>query len=63
MMDGEEILEQEGPDAACANCGHSGQDHLVQEIEVSGDTIRRTYCQSCDASCEYVPIPEGDDPV
>lgn len=52
-------VETDGaPDAACASCGHGGEDHVVRDIEVAGDTKRETFCEGCDALCEFLPAPE-----
>lgn len=45
-------------DLPCATCGHAGIEHVERDIEVAGDTKRETFCEGCDAACEYVPAPE-----
>lgn len=47
------------PDRACVNCGHMGHEHHLRETEVPGNTIRDTFCEACDAACEYLPEPEA----
>lgn len=55
----EEILTDDGaPDAPCSRCGHEGHRHLVREIEDAGTTVRETYCEDCEALCEFIPAPE-----
>ena len=45
----------------CITCGHLGADHVERDIEIPGQTLRRCYCEVCDAICEFVPEtePEG----
>lgn len=58
-MTGPDIDDGGGPDRSCATCGHDGRSHILREIEVSGDTIRETYCEECGAACEFIPGPEA----
>ncbi len=44
------------PDTPCATCGHEGHAHVLRETEVAGNTIRETFCEECNAMCEYVPV-------
>jgi hypothetical protein len=41
----------------CHVCGHAEDEHVEQDAEVAGNTIRRTYCQRCDDWHEFVLEP------
>jgi len=45
-------------DRPCASCGHTGEQHVVHEVELSGRTVHETYCEGCVAFCDY--LPQGD---
>ncbi len=55
----EEVREEGAPDVPCAACGHDGHRHRLREFELSGTTVRDTFCEDCDAPCEYVPRPDA----
>jgi hypothetical protein len=58
MVDAPDIDERGGPDRPCGRCGHAEVDHVLRDIEEPGRTVRQAYCESCDASCDFVPSPE-----
>lgn len=58
MVNAPDIDEGGAPDLVCATCGHGGDDHVVRDIEVAGNTIRQAFCEGCDAACDYIPRPE-----
>lgn len=58
MVNTPDIDEGGAPDTSCATCGHTGEDHVVRDIEVAGDTKHETFCEACDAPCEFLPAPE-----
>ena len=47
----------DGPDRICTECGHGESDHLVQDTEMPGATLRRTFCEPCDGYHDFVPDP------
>ncbi len=47
----------DAPDRSCATCGHRETDHHEQELEIPGGTLRRVFCEPCDAFHEFVPHP------
>ena len=48
----EDLVEVDQP---CATCGHSGQLHVLREVEVPGNTVRETYCEGCTSFCAFLP--------
>ena len=58
MVDEQVRDDDSASDRPCGRCGHEGHQHLLREIEVAGNTVRETYCEACEALCEYVPAPE-----
>ena len=52
-----ERQEVAGPERACGACGHGEDEHLEQEVEVAGDTLRRTFCAGCEDWHDFVPEP------
>ncbi|MGE3961995.1 MAG: hypothetical protein AB7F65_09970 [Dehalococcoidia bacterium] len=51
----DEAVETGAPDAPCAKCGHDGARHRLREVELPGATMHDTYCEDCEAPCEFVP--------
>ena len=50
--------EDEGaPERVCATCGHGESEHVEQEAEVAGNTLRRTACESCGEWHEFTTAP------
>ncbi|MEX1022847.1 MAG: hypothetical protein WD800_07355 [Dehalococcoidia bacterium] len=49
--------EMGAAERACANCGHGEGEHAVQEAEVSGNTVRRMFCESCEDAHDFLPEP------
>jgi hypothetical protein len=43
----------------CVSCGHEEGAHIVQDSELPGGTMRRTYCQACEAFHDFVPDPRS----
>ena len=58
MVNTPEIEESGAADLPCATCGHTGHEHVVRDIEVAGNTLHETFCEGCDAPCEYRPTSE-----
>ncbi len=58
MVDAPDTDEGGAPDSPCATCGHGSDDHVMRDIEVAGNTPHETFCEGCDAPCDYVPTPE-----
>ena len=40
--------EVDGIVRICTICGHAEDAHTEQEVEVGGNTLRRTFCRGCD---------------
>ncbi len=56
----EQVPEREeiaGPARICGVCGHGEDMHEEQEVEVAGDTLRRTFCSECGEWHDFVPEP------
>ncbi len=51
-------IEDGGAALPCATYGHTGDEHVVRDIEVAGNTLHETFCEGCDAHCEFFPAPE-----
>lgn len=58
MVESPDDLLEGGPDRRCATCGHEGASHRVLETELPGATVIETFCEECDALCDFVPVPE-----
>ena len=48
---------ERAPDRICVECGHGESDHALQETEMPGATLRRTFCESCDGFHDFIPDP------
>lgn len=58
MTSPENDLES-GPHFPCALCGHADVDHVLQDIELAGGTVRRTYCEQCEEWHDFVLDPRA----
>jgi len=47
----------EMPGRLCATCGHPEADHVVQDAEAPGVTLRRVVCEACGDEHDFVPDP------
>ena len=47
----------EVPGSICAACGHAEGDHVEQDAEVPGGTLRRTFCETCEDLHDFVLDP------
>ena len=56
-MNAPDTEESGAPDRPCATCGHEGHAHILREVEAAGVTVRETYCEECEAPCEFIPDP------
>ena len=45
------------PGGTCAACGHPENDHVEQDAEVPGGTLRRTFCEVCEDLHDFVLDP------
>ena len=52
-------FEETSAGRICAACGHDEAAHVVQDAELAGGTMRRTYCEACETFHEFVPDPRS----
>ena len=52
-----ELEELGAPVRPCQRCGHGDEVHTLQDFELPGQTVRRTYCQSCEDWHDFEPDP------
>lgn len=52
----EQTRDDGAPARVCATCAHSEDDHVMQQVELSGVTEERSFCGECDDWCEFFPV-------
>lgn len=50
-------LEEDLPERTCAQCGHGEGEHVEQDTELPGGTVRRIFCAPCEGFHDFVPDP------
>ena len=59
-MTTEHVVDEQPPVVrACGQCGHVEDDHVEEEIELAGVTVRRVYCEPCESWHEFVIGDDG----
>jgi len=58
-MSTENIVEEGVPPVrVCQQCGHDEDDHIEQDVELFGTTVRRFYCERCENWHDFVSAEE-----